>query len=200
MMKKFLLLLSGLLLLLAAGCGANNDNVNDNVDEDRTITADSFSYVLPAGWVKSEEYSTEKKVFYVLSGHEQDEKPDNISVEIGTNRYAADEHMRFREAIVSQLARQLQGIPGMLTGDGTFTDNEDVLYIFTFVEEVLGEDGISDFHADDEQRFAGVTSRQYYIVGEKRYGMVYLTNFSGSEEVTAAADKLAKSFVWLDEE
>ena len=72
----------------------------------------------------------------------------------------------------------------MLTGDGTFTDNGDVLYILTMTEEPAEEGG------------QGIVTRQYYIVGEKRYVLVHLTIFSGDEAVQQAADKLAKSFVW----
>ncbi len=119
-----------------------------------------------------------------MSGHEEDEQPDNISVEMGTNRYSADEHLQFRDAIVRQLAVQMSGVKGMLTGDGTFTDNGDVLYILTMTEEPAEEGG------------QGIVTRQYYIVGEKRYVLVHLTIFSGDEAVQQAADKLAKSFVW----
>ena len=77
----------------------------------------------------------------------------------------------------------------MLTGDGTFTDNGDVLYILTMTEEPAEEGG------------QGIVTRQYYIVGEKRYVLVHLTIFSGDVDYSAAitqsaADKLAKSFVW----
>ena len=119
-----------------------------------------------------------------MSGHEEDEQPDNISVEMGTNRYSADEHLQFRDEIVRQLAVQMSGVKGMLTGDGTFTDNGDVLYILTMTEEPAEEGG------------QGIVTRQYYIVGEKRYVLVHLTIFSGDEAVQQAADKLAKSFVW----
>ena len=55
------------------------------------------------GWVKAEQYSTENKVFYVEEGHEEDAQPDNISIEIGTSRYAAEEHEQFRDAIAPSL-------------------------------------------------------------------------------------------------
>lgn len=38
--------------------------------------------------MKAEKYSTENKIFYVEEGHEEDEQPDNISIEVGTNRYS----------------------------------------------------------------------------------------------------------------
>lgn len=88
------------------------------------------SYTVPEGWAKMERYSTENKIFYAEEGHEDDEMPDNISVEVGTNRYSADEHEKFREAILRQLAMQLQGVDAELTGDGTFTEQD---YSSTFL-------------------------------------------------------------------
>ena len=135
------------------------------------------SYTVPDGWVKLDKYSTKDKIFYVEEGHEDDELPDNISVEIGTNRYSADEHEKFRDAIVRQLTMQLQGIDAELTGSGTFTAQEDVLYIFTIREE-------------------DVVTRQFYIVGNQRYCLIHLTNFTGSEQADDAAKAIADSFVW----
>lgn len=176
-------LLAGLLLALA-GCGGGQTDPAYDASADRTVEQDFGTYTVPAGWLKSDTYSSEDKFFYVMSGHEADEQPDNISVEMGTNRYSADEHLQFRDAIVRQLAMQMSGVKGTLTGDGTFTDNDDVLYILTSEEEAAEEGG------------QGVITRQYYIVGEKRYVLVHLTSFTGDEAVQQAADKLAKSFVW----
>ena len=78
-----------------------------------------------------ERYSTENKIFYAEEGHEDEEMPDNISIEVGTNRYGADEHEKFREAILRQLAVQLQSVDAELTGDGTFTEQDYIVYIFT---------------------------------------------------------------------
>lgn len=171
-----------LALAALAGCGDDDNAASSVVDKGM------WGYTIPAGWSISDKYTTADKAFYVMDGHEDDEMPDNISVEVQTNRYAADEHMQFRDAIVRQLAMQLQGVPATLTGDGTFTDNEDVLYIFTITEDATEEALAADPEA------VGVITRQYYIVGDKRYALVQLTNFSGTEEVTAAADRLAKSF------
>ena len=177
------LLALGLVFVLA-GCGGGQADPAYDASADRTVEQDFGSYTVPAGWLKIDKYSSEDKFFYVMSGHEEDEQPDNISVEMGTNRYSADEHLQFRDAIVRQLAVQMSGVKGMLTGDGTFTDNGDVLYILTMTEEPAEEGG------------QGIVTRQYYIVGEKRYVLVHLTIFSGDEAVQQAADKLAKSFVW----
>ena len=145
----------------------------DNEDE----TDFPGSYTVPDGWVKMEKYSTENKIFYVEEGHEDDELPDNISIEVGTNRYNTDEHEKFRDAIVRQLTMQLQGVDAELTGDGTYTEQDYSVYIFTISEK-------------------DVVTKQYYIVGDKRYCLIHLTNFTGSESVNEAAQAMADSFVW----
>ena len=149
----------------------------DNDNENKNGTDFPGSYTVPEGWAKMERYSTENKIFYAEEGHEDDEMPDNISIEVGTNRYGADEHEKFREAILRQLAVQFQGVDAELTGDGTFTEQDYVVYIFTISQE-------------------DVVTKQYYIVGDQRYCLVHLTNFTGSESVDEAARAMADSFVW----
>ena len=162
-----LLLLTGSL----AGCaGMPEKNTSGETDF-------PGSYTVPEGWVKMEKYSTEDKIFYVEEGHEDDELPDNISIEVGTNRYSADEHEKFRDAIVRQLTMQLQGVDAELTGDGTYTEQDYIVYIFTISE-------------------ADVVTKQYYIVSDQQYCLLQLTNFTGSERVNETAQAMADSFVW----
>ena len=137
------------------------------------------TWTVPEGWTKAEAYSTENKVFYVETGHEDDELPDNISIEVGTNQYSQGEHEAFRDAIVRQLAMQLRGVEAEVTGDGSFTEQDYILYTFT----IRTED-----HA----------TIQYYTVGEKRYCLIHLTIFSGSESPETAARALVDSFVWSE--
>lgn len=163
--------------------GEGADAGSTSAPEDGICQQAFGSYAVPEGWVKSDEYSTEDKYFYIPEDQTDETYPDNISVECGTNRYAPEEHVQFRNAIVSQLSTQLQGREGlMLTGDGTYTQQEEyILYIFTIEDET-----------------AGVTTQQFYIVGDKRYCMVHLTNFTGSEEAHTAARQMVDSFVWAE--
>ena len=41
-----------------------------------------------------------------------------------------------------------------------------------------------------------VVTRQFYIVGDQRYCLIHLTNFTGSEQADDAARAMADSFVW----
>lgn len=138
-------------------------------------TAFPGSYTVPEGWVLAEQYSTEDKLFYVEEGHENDELPDNISIETGTNRYGEDEHEQFRDAIFLQLMAQLQGVDAQLTGDGTYTEQGYIVYIFTISE-------------------ANVVTKQYYIVGDRQYCLIHLTSFTGSGNADNAAREMADSF------
>lgn len=173
MKKIFAALFAVLCLFSFSGCAPNFFAVSNTSDTDLSLV----DYTLPDGWVKAEEYSSDEKIFYVQEGHESDNLPDNISVNVGSDKYDAEEHEDFREAIVSQLLAQIGDSNAELYGDGTFTDNGYVLYIFTIVEE-------------------DCTTIQYYIVGENKFCLVHLTNFSGSENANEAALKLAKSVVW----
>lgn len=195
--------LAMLLLLLAgslAGCGdkpgesissgdhasstasgsitSDNSRAEDAVQSGTECEANlPGSYTVPEGWVKMGRYSTQDKIFYVREGHEEDELPDNISVEVKTNRYSAEDHMKFRDAILRQLTMQASIVGAKLTGAGTFTDQEDILYIFTIGEEDM-------------------VTKQFYIVGDKRYCLIHLTNFTGSESTDEAARAMADSFIW----
>ena len=140
------------------------------------------SYLVPQGWVEAETFSTEDKFFYVREGEEEAEAPDNISINIGKNRYAAQDHLAFRKAIMAQLLRQTGGAEGVsVTGAGSQTDNGDILYQFTIAEEE-----------------SGIVTTQYYIVGEYQFCLIHETNFTQSEEVDEVAKEIVNSFVWGD--
>ena len=189
MNKRLFAVALGLSLFMSLAACSNQQSPSDSSQENASTSegvspSDSEtnldfpgSYIGPDGWVKMEKYSTEDKIFYAEEGHEEDELPDNISVEVKTNRYSAEDHMEFRDAIVRQLTMQASRVGAELTGEGTFTDQEDVLYIFTISEE-------------------DVVTKQFYIVGDKRYCLIHLTNFTGSESADEAAQAMADSFVW----
>ena len=74
---------------------------------------------------------------------------------------------------------QLAGVDATFTGDGSFTDQDYILYTFTITEEDM-------------------VTTQFYIVGDQRYCLVHLTNFTGSEAATEAAKAIVDSFVWSE--
>ncbi len=179
MRKGSIILLTIAVILLTAGCGRSSVSAAQQTEYGMKA-ADFGSYNVPAGWVKAERYSTEDKIFYVQEGEEEDEQPDNISIEFGRNKYKLEEHMKFRDAIVKQLAMQLSGRQDtMVSGEGVYTDQEYIMYVFTIEEEE-----------------SGIMTKQYYIVDDYRYCLIILTNFDGSGEAVRAAGEMADSFVW----
>ena len=120
-------------------------------------------------------------VFYVEKGHEKDELPDNISISVGVNRYSAEAHTKFKDAIVKQLLMQLNGENAQLDGTGSNTEQGYVVYTFTI---------------DDST----AVTKQYYIVKDFGFCLVQLTNFTGSDSAYQAAQTIVDSFVWDDEE
>lgn len=148
--------------------------------ESQAETAPSMipgTYTVPEGWVKDDQYTTSRKIFYVKAGHEKDKKPDNISINVGKNRYSLDQQIEFREAIVSQLLAQLKGEGSELKGTGTDSKQGYPLYIFT----------IKDTNSE---------TRQYYIVDNYRFCLIHLTNYTGDKDDNEAAQAMVDSFVW----
>lgn len=139
------------------------------------------SYIILDGWIEADR-STDTKSFYAKEGTENDLRPDNISVEIGTNPYSLEEHAEFARAIQAQMAAQLAeiGRDTTLTGSGTATEKGDIVYVFTI---------------EEAGKRAAV---QYYIVGEQRYCMVYETIYLDEAECDAAAQKIVESFEWAE--
>ena len=74
-----------------------NENSNLGIGE-KLYTKTFGSYVVSNNWIESEEHSTNSKFFYVASGEEREERPNNISVNAGTNKYSSSEHEKFKDA------------------------------------------------------------------------------------------------------
>lgn len=157
---------------------------NAVTDENGTTYTKSFgTYTVPTGWIESTKYSTSGKFFYVADGTEDQQLPNNISVNMGTNKYSADDHILFRQAIVNQLVMQLPK-DTQLNGSGSFTANDYVLYTFTF--SITEND-------------TTLNATQYYIVGDKKYVMVYESVYDGNtEEVDAIAKNIVDTFQWSE--
>jgi hypothetical protein len=157
---------------------AVQDDAAEQGEYDPLQTKSFGTYILPDEWIEAEQQSRGEKYFYIRETSIGDPLPTNISVEMGTNRYALDEHLIFRRAILEQLIMQAQNAESV-NGSGTYTENDDILYIFTIKE-------------DD------VTTVQYYIVGEEKYILIHLTVFDDEETEIgeAAALYIANTFVW----
>lgn len=158
-------------------------NTSENADsiesEGTLIETDYGSYILPDGWYEYDQISTSEKVFYLKEGIATESVSSNISVECGENKYAADDHLDFRTAIMQQLGNQISGEDAELTAHGSSTAAGYVLYVFTISE-------------DD------VTTSQYYIIGDKRYVLIHVTDLMDerTDDVNAVAGAIADSFIW----
>lgn len=153
-------------------------------DENGTTYTKSFrTYTVPTGWIESDTYSTKDKFFYVADGTEQDALPNNISINMGSNKYSADDHINFRQAIVQQLAMQLPK-DTILNGNGSYTANDYVLYTFTFT---IQEEDMT------------LVATQYYIVGDHKYVMIYESVYDGdTEAVDTIAKNMVDTFTWAE--
>lgn len=171
-----------MVMMLLVGCGGNDSSSAESLTSNQESSfkrEDSIpgSYDVPKGWVKSNKYTTDSKIFYTNKGYENDEHPDNIAISVGNNKYSLEKHVQFREAIVQQLLMQSDGIEAQLNGDGTYTKHGDRLYIFTLDE-------------------GNVVTTQYYILKNYGFCLIHVTNFSGSKSVEEAAKHMVDSFVW----
>lgn len=120
--------------------------------------------------------------FLCKEGQENENRPDNISVNEGTNKYPADEHEKFRSAILNQLSMQIGGDENVeLNANGSNTKNGYVVYTFNIKDK-------------------DTTTTQYYIVGDYKYVLIHETTFGDSNETDSAAQKIIDTFKWKEQE
>ena len=167
-MKKILTLI--LTIFIFSGCSLliNNNEINTSYGK----------YTIPTTWMKSNSHSTRNKTFYINKKDRRNNRPNNISVETGTNRYKKDDHIQFRQAILRQLMMQMKGTDATINGDGWTTKNGYICYTFTI----------------DEGEYKTV---QHYIVGDYRYVLVHETTWdSNYKDTDMAAKEIVNSFIW----
>lgn len=165
-----------LITIFLAGC--NSDSTTS-----QTKYYKSFgSYEVLNGWVESKTHSTNNKYFYVKKGDDNKSRPNNISINQGYNKYAATEHLQFRNAITSQLTQQINNRQGTnLNASGSQTKKGYLLYTFT----------ITNDNSKD------VTSL-CYIVGDYKYVVVQVTNYDDDDEIFKVTKNIVNSFEWND--
>ena len=206
-MKKSLYLLPLMIVMLSA-CGnkqadvvatakANESTVEATQKDETTVAAtqkddaatkdskrvekEFGSFIVAEGFGEAKEQSGGGRYFYVVEGHEHDARPNNISINTGHQNYNLDESERFAESTTWQLNMQIKqyGMDAVVYGSSGKTDAGDIMYIFDI-----------KFNDSDE------IDRQYYILRDKKYVMVFMSNFDNDESVNKAAELMAKSFEW----
>jgi hypothetical protein len=164
-----------LFFLLLVDIYAQGDKETKSINIEKSFG----SFSIPDNWVEITRYSRNGKYFYSHKSEEVGSRMTNISIEIGTNRYALEEHIEFRYAILRQLLMQAGG--SEVDGSGTYTKNDDLLYIFTI-----------------KNKEENVTTIQYYIIGDKKHILVHVTDFHTSNitNVKEVAQFIVDSFLW----
>jgi hypothetical protein len=189
-MKKIGMILLALFIFSGTKCTSENSKRTTSMKDDmdielpgntnttNAITKSFGSFSLPEDWIEMTEQSRNGKYFYAPKSEQPGSRITNISIEKGTNRYAIEDHMAFRYAIMRQLA--MQG-GGAITGGGSNTAHNDILYVFTI-----------------EDNEALITTTQYYIIGNRKHILVHLTDFHNENITTAneVAQSIVDSFVW----
>ena len=155
---------------------------DDNTTKDgQKVDKEFGSFIVAEGFGEAKEQSGGGRYFYVVEGHEHDARPNNISINTGHQNYNLDESEKFAESTTWQLNMQIKqyGMDAVVYGSSGKTDAGDIMYIF-------------DIKFNDSNEI----DRQYYILRDKKYVMVFMSNFDGDESVNKAAELMAKSFEW----
>ena len=196
-MKKSLYLLPLMILMLSActnkqadvGTSAKVEDStvktsqkdNNTTEDGQRVDKDFGSFIVADGFGEAKEQSGGGRYFYVVEGHEHDARPNNISINTGHQNYNLDESEKFAESTTWQLNMQIKqyGMDAVVYGSSGKTDAGDIMYIF-------------DIKFNDSNEI----DRQYYILRDKKYVMVFMSNFDGDESVNKGAELMAKSFEW----
>ena len=155
---------------------------DDNTTKDgQRVDKEFGSFIVAEGFGEAKEQSGGGRYFYVVEGHEHDARPNNISINTGHQNYNLDESEKFAESTTWQLNMQIKqyGMDAVVYDSSGKTDAGDIMYIFDI-----------KFNDSDE------IDRQYYILRDKKYVMVFMSNFDNDESVNKAAELMAKSFEW----
>ena len=155
---------------------------DDNTTKDgQRVDKEFGSFIVAEGFGEAKEQSGGGRYFYVVEGHEHDARPNNISINTGHQNYNLDESEKFAESTTWQLNMQIKqyGMDAVVYGSSGKTYAGDIMYIF-------------DIKFNDSNEI----DRQYYILRDKKYVMVFMSNFDGDESVNKAAELMAKSFEW----
>jgi lipoprotein len=154
---------------------------DNTTKEGQRVEKEFGSFIVAEGFGEAKEQSGGGRYFYVVEGHEHDARPNNISINTGHQNYNLDESEKFAESTTWQLNMQIKqyGMDAVVYGSSGKTDAGDIMYIFDI-----------KFNDSDE------IDRQYYILRDKKYVMVFMSNFDGDESVNKAAELMAKSFEW----
>ena len=181
MNKLIFILIIIILILPLFGCLKNTKDNTEITDDGIKITKSFGSFIIPEDWTEITRYSRGGKYFYSHKSEQVGPSMTNISIELGRNRYALEDHMTFRYAILRQLS--MQGGAGTLAASGDYTKQNDPLYIFSF-EDIEPQ----------------ITTIQFYIVGNYRYILVHATDFHNGNinDVKAVAQFIVDSFIWAD--
>lgn len=149
--------------------------------DSKRVEKEFGSFIVAEGFAEAKEQSGGGRYFYVVEGHEHDARPNNISINTGHQNYNLDESEKFAESTTWQLNMQIKqyGMDAVVYGSSGKTDAGDIMYIFDI-----------KFNDSDE------IDRQYYILRDKKYVMVFMSNFDNDESVNKAAELMAKSFEW----
>lgn len=149
--------------------------------DSKRVEKEFGSFIVAEGFGEAKEQSGGGRYFYVVEGHEHDARPNNISINTGHQNYNLDESEKFAESTTWQLNMQIKqyGLDAVVYGSSGKTDSGDIMYIFDI-----------KFNDSDE------IDRQYYILRDKKYVMVFMSNFDNDEYVNKAAELMAKSFEW----
>lgn len=172
-MKK-IVVLSVISILFLTGCF----NFKLNANKDNNIKETSYGTYKIDGLVERRDHSTADKLFYSLEKDKNNPRPDNVSVNMGTNYYTKSQHEMFRRAIQEQLYRQV-GRNAKINGNGLTTTKGNFVYKFLITRD------------NDKTEIT-----QYYIIGDYKYVLVYETNFSKNPDLDIASYNIVDTFEW----
>ena len=162
----------------------SNENSNITISSDETLYEKDFgSYIVANNWIESQSHSTTNKFFYIKNQTvEEEDRPNNISINMGTNKYSSEEHEKFKTAILNQLSMQISSSNDLkINANGSYTkDNNYVVYEFDIYEEK-----------------ENITTKQFYIVGDYKYVLIHETIYDQTDkDIDIVAKKMVDSFKW----
>lgn len=159
-------------------------NSNMTISSTKTLYIKDFgSYIVSNNWIESQTHSTNNKFFYIKNkSAEEEERPNNISINIGRNKYSIEEHEKFRTAIINQLSMQISDLNDCtLSANGSYTkDNNYIVYEF-------------DIYENKEN----ITTKQFYIIGDYKYILIHETIYDQADkDIDYVAEQIVNSFKW----